>query len=112
MRVLVSIVLLSSVLLASTGCVCYTTPVKPPLGGIYTDIKAPLTENFHNTPVCQKSGQSSSLYVNFYLQFGWDKASIEAAMKNGGLKKVEYADYRMQSVLGIFGQFTVTAYGY
>ncbi|MHC4789028.1 MAG: TRL domain-containing protein [Planctomycetota bacterium] len=36
---------------------------------------------------------------------------MEHAARNGGLTKVHYADYEILEILGIFGQFTVRAYG-
>jgi hypothetical protein len=97
------------------GCASYNAPVIPPQGWLYTDISAPLSTNFTDTPVCEKHGSASTVFLHIplgaALQFAWDRADIETAAKAGGLKTVEYADYNRMQVLGIFGRFTVTAYG-
>ncbi len=102
------------VLLVS-GCVAYRTPVRPPSGGLFTRYKAPLTTQYNQTAVCEKSGSTSSLYVRDIivtgLDIGWGKADIATAARNGGLQTVKYADYEILAVLGAFGRFTVTVYG-
>ena len=114
-RMILLIPLLAAVLLL-TGCATvFTVPVRPPMGVLITNYKAPLTVNFHETPVCTKRGVASTLYFRDFLltgmDFGWGEAGIDDAAKNGNLKTVEYADYEMLSVLGVFGKFTVVARG-
>jgi hypothetical protein len=43
--------------------------------------------------------------------FGWGDASIEQAMKNGGITQIKHMDYRLFNVLGIFQQFTTIVRG-
>ena len=38
-------------------------------------------------------------------------ASIEAAMKNGGITKVHHVDWQAKNILGIYGEFKTTVYG-
>jgi hypothetical protein len=38
-------------------------------------------------------------------------ASIEAAMKNGGMKKVHQVDTQIKNVLGVYAEYTTTVYG-
>ncbi|MEN6627342.1 MAG: TRL domain-containing protein [Candidatus Sumerlaeia bacterium] len=113
-------------LLTTAGCGMYgipKAPLMPPVGIIYTDIKAPLqakndwTLDYHNTPVNPgKTGTSSCIYVGipFYPMLSvalMDPATVETAAKSGGLNEVEYADYQFFTVLGVFSRFTVNAYG-
>lgn len=91
------------------------TPVQPPPGWIFQEIQAPLTYNFDQTPaVMPRSGSATTrhLVIPFlWLGFSWEDSSIEAAARNGGISEVEYADYTDFNVLGIYREFTVTAYG-
>ena len=38
-------------------------------------------------------------------------ASIETAMKNGGITKVYYVDWEVENILGIIGKYKVIVYG-
>ena len=105
---------LAVVVALCAGCVAWKAPVVPPRGGIYTHYSAPLTLNGTPAPVCQKHGQSSTRYVayfNFLLSVAWADAALQAAAQDGGLTKVHYADYEVLSVLGVYAEFTVRAYG-
>jgi len=97
------------------GCASYRTPVRPPTGLLMTELSAPLTTNFHRTPVCAKQGSVETTFfrepILTGLSFSWGEAGIREAAANGGLTTVEYADYHVTIVLGIFGKFKVTAYG-
>lgn len=108
-------VLATVALIVAAGCQPLTAPVVPAQGAIYSKIRAPLTIDFHRTPVCAKSGSVKTFYVYEPLMsrmdFAWGDASIQAAAQAGNLTTVEYADYEMLRVLGVFGRFTVTAYG-
>jgi hypothetical protein len=100
------------------GCVSVKNDrsvVPPP--ALISVVKAPLTTP--EGPIsCYglKSGSASdSFYVYEYLFTGisatiWT-ATLEKAMKNGGITKLYYADYDMSSFLGYVTIFTVRAYG-
>jgi hypothetical protein len=38
-------------------------------------------------------------------------ASIEAAMKNGGIKKVHHVDTQVKNILGIYAEYITIVYG-
>ena len=110
--------LLGALALALTGCGTpqYLAPVRPlRYSFLYTHTAAPLTVDFDKTPVCTKVGTASSHYVLepflTKLDFAWGKTDLREAAANGGLTTVEYADYEMTVVLGIYGKFTINAYG-
>lgn len=98
---------------------CLTAPVVPPPGILYTEYDAPLDfELGHDgvpTPVeGLKMGESQTRYLQLIhpaLSFGWESAAIEDAAKNGGISKVEFADYHYFSVLSLYQEVTVRAYG-
>ena len=98
------------------GSGCYTAPFKPPLGVVFTQVKAPLMVNQKHTPVAQASGSVSSSCVRIPnpwvpLSVAWEDCSVDKAAKAGGITDVHYADYEFFSVLGIYNRMTVTAYG-
>ena len=85
------------------------------MGGVYTDIKAPLMVDFNNTSLGSRTGTASTKYLHIPLfgswSFAWEDASIDAAAKQGNIKTVKHADYRMMQILGIYGEFTTIVYG-
>ena len=97
------------------GTMSYRVPVRPPQGALVTVYRAPLTTNFSNTPVGKREGRASVYYIRdpfiSYLDFSWGDADIKTAAQNGRLMKVEYADYEIIQVLGIFGKMTVVVWG-
>ena len=94
---------------------CVQVPFRPPVGVVYTDVKAPLTTKFKSTPVCSEKGESSAEMIMccIYptLSFSWGDCDVDKAAYAGGLSKVEYADYEYMSVLSCYYKTTVTAYG-
>jgi len=88
----------------------------PPVGLIFTHYKAPLTTEFERTKVCSKSGTADTSMLDIRnpwvpLDFAWQDAAIATAAANGRITKVEYADYEVFSILGIYVRFKVTVYG-
>ena len=94
-------------------------PVVPPPGLIFTQYKAPLdfghSKDGEGTPVTGlKSGTSEAHYFQLWyraLSFGWGDVSIEESSKRGGIKEVEYADYQVLSILGLYVNTKITAHG-
>lgn len=100
-------------LLACCGLVmlqgCYSAPVKPPIGIVYSEVKAPLDVDFAATPVAQKSGSAESMSILGLFATG--DCSAEAAAKNAGITKIEHADYYFFNVLGVLQRFRVDVDG-
>lgn len=102
-----------------TGCgAYYVAPVKPSLGGIYTDVKAPLTVDYNGNPTGMSTMKVSKKNTRYLMipifgnpSFGWDDAAIGQIARQGGIKDVSYADYEFMNVLGIYAEFTVNVYG-
>jgi len=94
----------------------WKAPVIPPGGLIYTHYKAPLTGDVNGVQVgANKTGKATTRYIAYpfsrILSVAWADASIKEAARNGGLTKVEYADYEGLWVFGVYAEFTVTAHG-
>lgn len=101
-----------------TGCVMYQAPVKPPFGGIYTDIKSPLTANYNGNPTGAGTTKVSKDFTHYIFDplitrgsFAWRDVSVAKIAREGGIKEVSYADYEVMSVLGIYARFTINVYG-
>lgn len=101
-----------------TGCVYYQAPVVPPLGGVYTSLKAPLTPNFQKNPTGSGTAKVSQKFTHYFYEplithssFAWDDVAIAKIAREGGIKEVSYADYEILNVLGIYQRFTVHVYG-
>ena len=104
--------------ISSTGCgnaFLWRTPVKPPVGVLFTQYSAPMTTEPGGVPATGKVGTASTFYVRDPLITGfdvaWEDASIEAAAEEGGISQVYYADYEVLQVLGVFGEFRTRVYG-
>lgn len=113
-----SLILAAAAALLGSSCVgSFKAPFQPPTGAIFAQGKAPLSVDFDQTPVeTAASGQASTLFVCIpftygSMSFAWDDASLERAARNGGVSKVQYADYEYFQILGLFGRMTVHARG-
>ncbi|MHC4514685.1 MAG: TRL-like family protein [Planctomycetota bacterium] len=103
-RALLVIVLVVSL----TGCF-FAAPVVPPVGGLYSDIKAPMDIDFNKTAVASKSGEAMATTILGLVATG--DCSINAAAKNGGITTIESADYKYFNVLGVYQTFTTIVHG-
>ena len=100
-----------------SGCVVGAlprVPVRPPPGLVFTNVQAPLTTDFDNTPIGSKEGRASAFYFRepfFGTTWAWGDASIETAAKERNISETHYADYSMTQVLGIVGILEVRVRG-
>jgi hypothetical protein len=116
MKTLIALLLLPAVvLLGGCGRMIHQTPIRPPMGVIFSQYKAPLTTDVEKTEIKTAVGSASTQYLLIpivgALTFSWDRCDIEEAARQGGLKVVHHADYELFNVLGIYQKFTVHAYG-
>lgn len=86
---------------------CIVAPFQPPMG-IVSVVKAPLsTEGNFNAGT--KKGEASSTSILGLVSMG--DCSIDAAVKNGGLKKINHLDYGYLNIIGVYQKATVIAHG-
>ena len=78
-----------------------------PHGILFTEVKLPAEATSADTG--SKVGISECVSVLGLVAIG--DASIEAAMKNGGIKKIHHVDWDAKNILGIYGQYKTTVYG-
>lgn len=77
-----------------------------PFGGLYTELKLPVTANGNGG---KKQGTAECKSILSLVAVG--DCSIETAKKNGGISKVSVVDWEAKSVLGLFGEYKVHVYG-
>ncbi|MBW2644830.1 MAG: TRL-like family protein [Deltaproteobacteria bacterium] len=78
-----------------------------PIGVAYTEVKLPAEAT--GAAKALKVWTSECISVLSLVAIG--DASIEAAMKNGGIKKIHHVDWDAKNILGLFGQYKTTVYG-
>jgi len=101
------------VMLFLQGCVSAPeAPFRPPIGIIYTNVKAPLFMDANKTRLASIEGMAPSTHVAVYwFRFTLGDSGLRKAMKDGSLEEAAYADYEWMSILGMFGRLEVHAYG-
>jgi hypothetical protein len=95
-----------------TGCASMATMNQAPaFGYIYTDVKAPMhsVAADMNATGMNKVGTATCSSILGWIAMG--DASLDAAMKAGGISKLHHVDFHATQILGLYATYTVTAYG-
>ena len=100
-----SLALLAVSALFFTSCATIATPAG--LGTIYTDMQS--GETATSNTVGNKVGTAEAVNILGVLVTG--DASINAAAKKAGIKKISHIDSQKTTVFGIFSKYTVFVYG-
>jgi len=79
-----------------------------PMGSVYTGVKLPMMAT-GNRSASTKTGEATCTSVLGVVAVG--DCSIEAAMKNGGITKVNHVDWDVRNILGIYGTYKVIVSG-
>ncbi len=101
------LVTLTSSLMLVAGCL--TAPFTPPMGFVYSNVDAPLSIDHNRSAITSKRGEASSVCVLGLVSVG--DVSTQAAAQNGGLKTIQYLDYKYFNILGIYQKTTVIVHG-
>lgn len=88
---------------AMTGCAIGHGPVT---AGLVFDMKGPVAVGTASGST--KVGRAEAWGIVVY---GAGDASIEAAMKNGGITKVHHVDNQTTNILGIYAKYVTIVYG-
>ena len=100
---------------------CYSAPVKPPGGILFTSYKAPLTADFKHTVNDSELIKTSHKKTQYFmeplltagiLEVAWGEVDIEEIATKASITTVAYAYCELLNVLGLYSQFTVNVYGY
>jgi len=112
-KMIIGLIIVMSCLILMAGCAAYS--VAPVTGFIYSDVQAPAIAT--SNPTSSKVGKAECESILGLVALGilglvaLGDASIEAAMKDGGITKVHHVDYETFSVLGVYARFTLIVYG-
>ncbi len=87
------------------GCAVVSSPVGD--GAIITNVKGPIAVT--SATGTDKVGNATCINVLGIVAAG--DCSIEAAMKKGGITKVQHVDHKSNSILGVVSWFTTIVYG-
>ena len=114
MKLLLASLTAICVCVLSSGCVSNMFPGGPtPAGAIVTNVRSPaqnLTVATDASVIGNKCGTSSAGAILGLFAFG--DASIDAAMKDAGIKKVHHVDHEVNLVLlGLWLGTTTIVYG-
>jgi len=96
-----------ALLLAFTLSGCAAMAVQPATGFLYSDVKAGMTAT--SNVGTSKVGTAMAQSILGLICTG--DASIEAACKNGGIKRIHHVDYHSKCILGLYAEYTVYVYG-
>ncbi|MEI7851399.1 MAG: TRL-like family protein [Kiritimatiellales bacterium] len=86
-----------------TGCA-----TQMPIGIIHTDNTLPLQVGDASAK-CNKVGTATSRSYLALIAVG--DSSINAAARDGGITKINHADWKVKNILGFVGEYTTTVYG-
>ena len=87
-----------------TSCAMTSSPVT---GFVYQSTKGPITATSNG--LGSKVGKSPA--TSILGAIGTGDASIEAAAKSAGIKKISHVDYEGSNILGIYAKHTTIVYG-
>lgn len=88
---------------ALTGCLGYASPL---VGGIYSDVQGGVAVG--SAAGSSKVGEATATGI---VGVALGDASIQTAMKNGGITKVHHVDMKAMSVLMVYVKYTTIVYG-
>jgi hypothetical protein len=100
------VIILAASLVATmglSGCAMVNAPI---VGALYTNVKGPVLATSQSTS--PKTGTATCEAV---IGIATGDCSLDAAMKEGGIKKVHYVDSKVKNVLGIYVEYTTIVHG-
>ena len=109
LRIIIAAIVLLPAAFLFNGCALGSITTNQPIGVIYQDTRAPEVVQPANIVAGEKVGTATSQSILGLVATG--DASIEAAMKNGGITKVNSIDHQVYNVLGVYVTHTIIVHG-
>jgi hypothetical protein len=106
MNKFIVIIAIGLALLVSSCAVNMNSPV---MGGLYTDVKAPLKFDVSNDVSATKVGTATCKSILGAVAIG--DAGVDAACKEAGIKKIHHVDYQSTNILSFYATYTILVYG-
>ena len=88
---------------------CYSTPVMPPTGVIYSNIDAPISLSIVGQDLGTRRGEASC--KSLLGLFAWGDCSAKAAADAGAISELKQLDYNFFNFLFVWQSLTTIAYG-
>jgi hypothetical protein len=88
---------------------CYSAPVMPPTGVIYSNIDAPTSLSIGGQDLGTRRGEASC--VSLLGLFAWGDCSAKAAADDGAINELKQLDYNFFNFLFVWQSLTTIAYG-
>ena len=104
-KAIMLVALVSFLAVVLSGC---AVVIGPTFGTLYTDLKAPAGVGDQDVKAA-KIGKATASSILGWIATG--DASIDAAMKAGGITKIHHVDYEAKSILGLYATYTTVVYG-
>lgn len=90
------------------GCV----PGLYTIGTLYTSVKSPAPEVAYYGPTANQAAKVSKVTAtNILGLIATGDASLESAMRQGGISKIHHVDQEITSILGLWSTYTIYVYG-
>lgn len=102
-----SALLLIAAIAVSAGC--YSTPIMPPTGVIFTNIRAPESLSIGGQDLGTKRGEASC--KSLLGVAAWGDCSAKAAADDGNITQIKQLDYEFFNFLILWQSLTTIAYG-
>ncbi len=91
-----------------TGCI----PGFYTVGALYTSVKTPASAVAYYGPQATSNAKVAKVTAtNILGLIATGDASLEAAMRESGIKKVHHIDQEVTSILGLWSTYTIYVYG-
>ncbi|NPV14612.1 hypothetical protein HPY86_06740 [candidate division WOR-3 bacterium] len=91
-----------------TGCI----PGFYTVGTLYTSVKTPASAVAYYGPQATSNAKVAKVTAtNILGLIATGDASLEAAMRESGIKKVHHIDQEVTSILGLWSTYTIYVYG-
>jgi hypothetical protein len=95
-------------LVAAVGIFASGCATAIPAGSLYTEVSFPGGVGSGDISY-SKVGKATS--NSYFALIAVGDSSIEAAVKNGGIQKIKFVDYKTKNILGFIGEYTTYVYG-
>lgn len=102
-----TLLMLSVLALFLSSCAAYIFTPATTFSYLYSDVRGPI--NAVGSGEITKTGEACATNILGLIATG--DASIDAAMRNGGIKEPVTVDYKVMGVLGIFAQYCTIVKG-
>lgn len=91
-----------------TGCL----PGFYTVGTLYTSVKTPASAIAYYGPQATSNAKVAKVTAtNILGLIATGDASLEAAMRESGIKKIHHVDQEVTSILGLWSTYTIIVYG-